>query len=153
MNTMTIRALSMLLMITGSAAFAQDAEKPSDDSSEARVCINTNNVRTFDGLTDLYLYVGEGANKHYLLTLKNPCPGLRFSQAIGLKNTTSRICSGGFGEVVFRDGPGNSFTNSCRIDKIERLENRDQAKERVAEYAKAASDANKGIDEAEKDPE
>jgi hypothetical protein len=142
--------LALLLTIFGPVAVAQEEGDSDMKESEERVCISSNRVRTFDAINDNYVYVGESANRHYLLTMWNRCLGLRHAQGIALKDTTSRICSGGFGEIVYRDRAGGGRMASCRIGKIERLENRDQAKERVEEYTKEQSDTNKGIDEAEK---
>lgn len=151
MNILRTGTLLLSLAIVCPIALAQDTEEDTADEAEPRICINRNSVRTFDAISDKYVYIGEGANRHYLLTMRNQCPGLKFAQAIGLRDTTSRICSDGFGEIVYRDSPGAMRMNSCRIGKIERLESRDQAKARVEEYTTEKSDANRGMDEAEEE--
>ena len=107
------------------------ADEHAEEAGEEKVCISSNLVRNFDGLDDQHVFVEERSKQYYLLTMRHRCNGLRHAQAIGLKDTTSRICSGGFGEVVFRErgiGP-----NSCRIEMIERVENKDEARAIIAE--------------------
>lgn len=107
------------------------ADDHTEDTGEEKVCINSNLVRNFDGLDDQHVFVEERSKQYYLLTMRHRCSGLRHAQAIGLKDATNRICSGRFGEVVFRErgiGP-----NTCRIETIERVENKDEARAIIAE--------------------
>ena len=122
-RTMNRSILVFMSVILSPAALA-DEHAP--EESEEKVCISSNLVRNFDGLTDQHVFVEERSKQYYLLTMRHRCTGLRNAQAIGLKDATSRICSGGFGEVVLRErgiGP-----NRCRIEMIERVENKDEAR-------------------------
>ena len=52
---------------------------------------------------------------------------------------TSRVCSDGFGEIIYRDRMGGRRMESCRIGTIERVESRDDA-EAIVEAREAAED-------------
>ena len=123
--------VSLILLGIGTALADEHASDEATEESSEKICISSNLVRNFDGLDDQHVFVEERSKNYYLLTMRQRCSGLRNAQAIGLKDTTSRICSGGFGEIVFRErgiGP-----NRCRIEKIERVENKDDARAIVAE--------------------
>ena len=123
--------LAVSTLILGAAAAADEHEEAPADESEEKVCIQSNLIRNFDGLSDDYLFVEQRQKEYFLLTMQFRCSGLRFAQGIALKDTTSRICSGGFGEVIFRErgfGP-----KTCRIEKIERVENKDEARAIIKE--------------------
>ena len=134
-------AIGLMLLLCALPALAEDEPEEQQNASEDKVCIRSNLVRNFDGLTDEYLFVEERSKKYYLLTLRPRCTGLRHARGIALKDTTSRICSGGFGEVIVRErgiGP-----RTCRIEKIESVENKDEARAIIAEreeYDKARKD-------------
>ena len=128
MKTRILLASAVAVALITPQALADDHEEA---PVEEKICISSNLVRSFDGLDDQHVFVEERSKDYYLLTMRQRCAGLRNAQAIGLKDATSRICNGGFGEVVFRErgiGP-----NRCRIDKIERVENKDEARAIVAE--------------------
>jgi hypothetical protein len=129
MNKMKV--LLLLSLVASPLAIAQDQsdEAAQEDDGEERVCIYSRNVRTFDAIDDQHIYVREGSDKHYLLTMKNRCFNLRSALGIAFKDTSSRTCSDGFGEIVYRDrmgGPGRR-QESCRIGTIERVESKDDA--------------------------
>mgnify|MGYP001824854983 FL=1 len=140
--------LTVTLLAVSPLAVSQDEGEEIADEEEA-VCINTNMVRSFDAFNDNYVYVRQGANQHFLLTMRNRCTGLRYAQGIAFKDTTSRICSDRFGEIVYRDRSMARGLQSCRIGKIERVESRDEAKALV----EGLSDQNRGMDEAEEEAE
>ena len=128
---MKIRILVASAVAGGLIATSAHADGHEDIAADEKVCISSNLVRNFDGLDDRHVFVEERTKNYYLLTMRHRCNGLRNANAIGLKDTTSRICSGGFGEVVFRErgiGP-----NKCRIETIERVENKDEARAIIAE--------------------
>ena len=123
-----------LFMLGFSSVLADEhATDEAVDQADEKICIRSNVVRNFDGLSDNHVFVEESSKKYFLLTTRNRCTGLRHAQAIAFKDTTNRICSGGFGEVVFRErgiGP-----TTCRIEKIERVENKDEARAIIDERA------------------
>ena len=143
MNFVKTCFIALPVIILGSFATAQEPEeeeRSNADETEERVCVNSRSIRTFDAISDEYVYVREGSNGHYLMTTQNRCFNLRHAQGIALKDATSRICSDGFGEIVYRNGLGSAARlESCRIDKIERVDSRDDAKA-IVEARKAAED-------------
>jgi len=124
-------ALSALLMATMSLASpllnAQD-EETIDSASTGRICISIRAIRSFDAFSNNHMYVKEGSSKHYLFTMRASCHNLRNSTGIAIKDGTSRVCSDGFGEVVFRDRMSSQRLQSCRIENIEQVESKDDAK-------------------------
>ena len=101
-------------------------EEGGAENQSSNVCVNSRTIRNFDAFTDEHIYVKEGGDKHYLFTMRGRCIGLKNSLAIAIKDTTSRVCSKSFGEVVYRDN--RNRTTSCRIDTIEVVESEDDAK-------------------------
>lgn len=120
-----LTGLSMMLI--GPIASGQDEGADAKEESE-RICLNVRSIRSFDALTDKFVYVKEGSSKHYLFTMRNQCFGLRNSMGIAIKDATSRVCSDGFGEILYRDRMGGRRLESCRIAEIERVENKDEAR-------------------------
>lgn len=129
--------VGLILAFIGQFAFAQEDEATGADDSNERVCVNVRAIRTFDALTDEYVYVRQGSNKHFLFTMRNRCHNLRNAQGIAIKDTTSRVCSDGFGEIVYRDRMGGRRLESCRIGNIEIVESKDDAKAIVAALKEA----------------
>ena len=139
--------LFLTMVVPGILAVPALADEHVDDFADEKVCINSNLVRNFDGLDDQHVFVEERSKNYYLLTMRLRCNGLRHAEAIGFKDATSRICSSGFGEVVFRErgiGP-----TSCRIATIERVENKDDARAIIAERKQWEKDK-KEMEKAEK---
>lgn len=130
MKAFTISIFMVLLLPAGSALLAQE-EETDEDASNERVCVNVRAIRTFDALTDQHVYVREGSDEHYLFTMQNRCFNLRMSHGIAIKDVTSRICSDGFGEIIYRDRAGGRRPQSCRIDTIERVDSKEAAEELV----------------------
>jgi hypothetical protein len=126
--------LTVLALLSG-AALADEhgdaaAEAADESKAEERVCFNRRQVNSFDGLSDRHVYIKEGTNNYYLLTMRNRCTGLRDANGIAIKDTMSRICANSFAEIMFRD---MGRVQRCRIGDIERVENKDEAKALVAE--------------------
>lgn len=139
MNLMKRCLIVLPVIMLGSFTLAQD-DGAEEEEKEERVCINSRSIRTFDAITDEYVYVREGSDEHFLMTTQNRCFNLRHAQGIALKDTTSRICSDGFGEIVYRDGMGSmARLETCRIDKIERVDSKEDA-EAIVEAREAAED-------------
>lgn len=130
--------LTATMSLTSTLINAQDEESTDEESTE-RICLNTRSIRSFDAFSDNHVYVKEGSSKHYLLTMRPGCRNLRNSNGIAIKDATSRVCSGGFGEIVYRDRMGSRQLMSCRIEKIEHAESKDDARA-LAEARKQAED-------------
>jgi len=129
-HTRTIVAVAALL-VSGLALANGAADKDTQDPVE-RVCIDSRLVRDFDALSDRHIVVQERRDNYYLLTTKNRCIGLRHALTIGLKDTTSRICSNRVGgEIIYRDF--ERLQRGCWIDTIVPVENKDEARAIVDE--------------------
>jgi len=124
--------VGLLLAFTSPVTFAQDDDAEDGNGSE-RICVNVRAIRSFDALTDNYVYVREGSSKHYLFTMRNRCHNLRNAMGIAIKDMISRVCSDGFGEILYRDQMGGRRLESCRIGSIEAVDSKDHAKEIVTE--------------------
>lgn len=118
--------VGLLLAIAGQFAYAEEASESVD-----KVCINSRLVKGFNALDDQHIFIEERMNEFYLITLRSRCLGLDFVHAIGFKDTTSRICSKGFGEIVYRDRVSRQL-EKCFIDTIEPVVSKDEAKEIIA---------------------
>jgi hypothetical protein len=117
-----------------SLAMAEEKKAAEVEKSSANVCVNSRTIRNFDAITDEHIYVEESGKKYYLFTMKNRCPGLRYSFTIAIKDTTSRVCSKAFGEVVYKDRGQRLM--SCRIDTIETVESKEEARALVEQRKK-----------------
>ena len=119
--------LMLILAMSISSAFAEEADEGADaEEATERVCVNKRTVSSFDAIDDQHIYIKATGNKHFLFTMQRRCFGLRGAQGIGIKDTMSSVCSGSFGEIVYRD-MGRRL-ESCRIDTIERVAGKDDAK-------------------------
>jgi hypothetical protein len=139
MKTLYPIAIGFALLAVVPVVLGQDLAEDADNSA-ARVCFNSRAVNNFDAFTDQHVYVREGSSRHFLLTMRNRCPNLRNANGIALKDTTSRICSDGFGEIVYRDRMSRMGLQTCRIGTIEVVESKDDAKA-IVESRKAAKKA------------
>ena len=149
MITRTILLASLALTFNCAVADEHEKAEPKsaqESATEEKACFNRRQVRSFDGLSDEHVYIKEGANDHFLLTMRNRCSGLRDARGIGIKDTMSRICSNSFAEIIYRD---MGRMQRCRIGDIERVENKDDAEALVAErqdYEKRKKDKKKDED-------
>lgn len=134
-------AVLALLLTSYSGIAADEATAPGDAESNAEnVCFDSGRVRNFDGLSDNFLFVEVNQKELYLLSMRNRCHGLRNAQLIAFNGTFRRACSDdNFVEVAVRD-MGRSTV--CRVENIERVESKDEAKA-VAEDREAAMKAEK----------
>ena len=136
--------LILILVLNTASAFADVAEDEAEEETVTeQVCVNKRNINSFDAIDDQHVYIKATGNKHFLFTMQRRCFGLRGANGIGVKDTTSRVCSDGFGEIVYRD-MGRRL-ESCRIDTIESVASKDDAKGLVSDR-KAAKQAEKASD-------
>jgi len=130
MTTWKATRYCWILLLICPLAYAQDenAEEANEEESDARVCVYTRNIDGFDALTDEHVFISARGNENYLFTMWSRCHGLRSAIGIAVKDTMSRVCSNGFGEIVYRD---LGRLESCRIDNIESVESKDAARELI----------------------
>ena len=127
--------LILILALSLTGAFAEEAEDEAEEEEAIeRVCVNKRNINSFDAIDDEHVYIKATGNNHYLFTMQRRCFGLRSAQGIGIKDTMSRVCSDGFGEIVYRD---MGRVQSCRIDTIESVASKEDAKGLVEDRKRA----------------
>jgi hypothetical protein len=139
MNIHSVCLAGIFALLICPLALAQEEDATGIEKSDAKVCVNSRTIRNFDAFTDEHIYVEESGKKYYLFTMKNRCPGLRYSFTIAIKDTTSRVCSKAFGEVVYKDRGQRLM--SCRIDTIEAVESKDNARMLVDQRTKDKDEA------------
>ena len=128
----------LILAMSVGSAFAEEADDDADEEEAVeRVCVNKRSINSFDAIDDEHVYIKASANDHYLFTMQRRCSGLRHANGIGIKDTMSRVCSDGFGEIVYRD---MGRMQSCRIDTIEPVASKDDAKGLVKDRKETKSD-------------
>ena len=130
----------LILVLTMGAinAFADDAdEEAAEEDVAKRVCVNKRSINSFDAIDDEHVYIKASSNKHFLFTMQRRCSGLRHANGIGIKDTMSQVCSKGFGEIVYRD---IGRMQSCRIDTIEPVASKDDARGLVEDRKETKSD-------------
>ena len=115
----------LLILVLAMGATSAFAEEPEEEATHAKVCVSKRNINSFNAIDDQHVYIKATGSRHYLFTLQRRCFGLRGANSIGVKDTMSRVCSGGFGEIVYRDMGGR--LESCRIDTVERVASKDDA--------------------------
>lgn len=103
------------------------------ESASRDDCFYIRSVNSWDAIDDKHIYIKEGVNDHYLLTMFSSCRGIKHAQAIALSNTMGRICPNDFGRVTYRDA---GMRTSCRIDNVERAASKEKA-EALVESRKA----------------
>ena len=130
--------LILVVTIGATNAFADDAdEQAAEEDAVERVCVNKRSINSFDAIDDEHVYIKASSNKHFLFTMQRRCSGLRHANGIGIKDTMSQVCSKGFGEIVYRD---MGRMQSCRIDTIEPVASKDDAKGLVKDRKETKSD-------------
>ena len=130
--------LILVLAMSVGNAFAEEADDDADEEEAAqKVCVNKRTINSFDAIDDEHVYIKASSNKHFLFTMQRRCSGLRHANGIGIKDTMSQVCSKGFGEIVYRD---MGRMQSCRIDTIEPVASKDDAKGLVKDRKETKSD-------------
>lgn len=130
---MTPRSVMRTALLAGVvlSASCTTATGPEETDTETvakeRVCINTRAVRSFDAFDDEHVYVHERTDKHFLLTTRSRCRDLRYSVSIALSDTTNRVCSGGFGKIIYRAQLLDGDLGSCTIGSIESVHSKEHA--------------------------
>jgi hypothetical protein len=114
----------LVLTLSGCTTSSEEVADDSPGAAE-KVCVSVRSISSFDAIDDRHLYIRATGNEHYLFTLHGVCRGLQSAHGIAVKETFSRVCSNGFGEIIFRDmGRG---LESCRIRNVEAVANKDDA--------------------------
>lgn len=138
MTSLKIAILGMVLLYASNGVGASE-ELVETGAIESKTCINTRLVRNFDAITDKHLFVEERSKKYYLITLQSRCFNLQSAHAIAFADSMSITCSKGFGEIIYRDSLSGQLESS-RIDTIEPVESKEDAKAIVAARAAVKED-------------
>jgi hypothetical protein len=141
MRLKSLLALQALSFAIGSSVTAQEEENApvQTDVEEidvevlladtTRACFNTREIRSFDAISDEYVFVEGRGDEQYLLSMWGPCFGLRNSVGIAISNDFSRVCSNQSARIVYRD---SGRMQSCRIRTVEAVASQEVA-ERIVE--------------------
>jgi hypothetical protein len=117
----------LILALSATGAFADEAEDEAEEEEAIeRVCVNKRSINSFDAIDDQHVYIKATGNNHYLFTMQRRCFGLGGAYGIAVKDTMSRVCSDGFGEIVYRDR--GQRLQSCRIGTIEEVASKEDAR-------------------------
>jgi hypothetical protein len=127
---------SLLLVAHGVMAQSEDedeavtrTETTAELPATEEACFNTREVRSFDALTDRFVYVETRGDEHYLLTMSGVCLNLRSAVGITIASEFSRVCSSGRARIQYRDF---GRLQTCRIFRVESVPDKETA-ERVVE--------------------
>lgn len=121
----TVLALALPAAVLGGCASV-----PAADRAKARKdCINTRQINVMSPLDDQHVFVKVGADRNYLLTMEDRCPGLRRARRLAVWEATSRVCGDGVSLLAFEE-PGVGSMR-CRIEKIESVRDKSEAVERI----------------------
>lgn len=91
------------------------------------------NINGYSVIDNEHLVLNGGASRHYLVTLRHRCPGLRFGAEVGTSFPSTTTLYTPFLEYVYtRDD------NRCFIDTIEPVDSVDTARTLVEQRTTAA---------------
>lgn len=97
--------------------------------------IRLQNINGYTVIDDEHLVLDGGARRHYLVTLRRRCPGLRFGAEIGLSFPSTTTLYTPFLEYVY-----TTDDMRCFIDTIEAIDSLDAARALIEERAAAQED-------------
>lgn len=119
-------------LISLSAASAQDAESaaPIDPAAEPPRCVRLVNVNGYTVIDNQHLVLNGGVSRHYLVTLRHSCAGLRFGTQLGTTfDRNERVCRPFVEYVIDADG------FRCPVKQVEEVESLEAARELIAARA------------------
>jgi len=97
------------------------------------------NINGYSVIDNEHLVLNGGANRHYLVTLRHRCPGLRFGAEVGTSFPSTTTLYTPFLEYVYtRDD------TRCYIDTIEVIDNLDAARALIEQRSSADGGAATG---------
>lgn len=102
-----------------------------DDLDPAR-CVTIRTISGYTVIDDRHLLIRGGPSRHYLVTTRQRCSGMRFGVQIGTSfSDNQRICQPHLEFVIPDDGW------RCLIDTIEEVDSREHARDLIARRAAA----------------
>jgi len=121
MTKFTVAIIMLALVFLAGCASTESTQ----DSASNDDCFRIRQVNSWDAIDKKHIYIKEGVSNHYLLTMFSSCPGVKYAKAIALSNHMGRVCPNDFGRITYRDA---GMQSSCRIDNVERVASKDEAK-------------------------
>lgn len=114
------------------AAPGAQADADDDDLDPAR-CVRIRTISGYTVIDDRHLLIRGGPSRHYLVTTRQRCSGMRFGVQIGVSfSDNQRICQPHMEYVIPDDGW------RCLIDTIEEVDSPDHARDLIGRRAAAA---------------
>ena len=93
-------------------------------------CVQVGSIDGYSVIDDRHAVLNSGASRHYLVTTRSRCAGLRHGVALGTSfDGPQRICNPQFEYLVPEDGW------RCAIETIEEVESREAAQALVEQRA------------------
>lgn len=127
------------LSCPGCAATAQEARSAAAPAP-ARERIRLVNINGYTVIDREHLVLNGGANRHYLVTLRHRCTGLRTGVHIGTSFPSTTTLTPPFNEYVLVGEP----SERCYIDTVETVESVEAAEALVAARVAAEEEGGTG---------
>ena len=139
MTRLNAALLGLALAAFGtSSVHAQDAvtNGASEPAPEPPRCVRLVNINGYSVIDDAHLVLNGGASRHYLVTLRRNCSGLRFGAQLSTTlRSSGRVCQPIVENVITSDGW------RCPIDTVEEVESLEAAEALIAARAHAEANA------------
>jgi len=104
------------------------------------------NINGYSVIDNQHLVLNGGVRRHYLVTLRNRCPGLRFGAEVGLSFPSTTTLYTPFLEYVYTRDDGRCFIDTIEpVDSVEAA--RALVEERSAEQETDDDDATGSTDQ------
>ncbi|KAA5805001.1 hypothetical protein F1654_03120 [Alkalicaulis satelles] len=111
------------------AGVAQEVLDEDDDLDPAR-CVRIRTISGYTVIDDRHMLIQGGPSRHYLVTTRQRCSGLRFGSRVGVSfGANERICRPFMEYIIPEDGW------RCMIDTIEEVDSPDHARDLIARRA------------------
>lgn len=135
MTRLNAALLGLALAAFGTSGVqAQDAatDGASEPVAEPPRCVRLVNINGYSVIDGAHLVLNGGASRHYLVTMRRSCSGLRFGAQLGTTlRSTGRVCQPIVENVITSDGW------RCPIDTVEEVESLEAAEALIAARAEA----------------
>lgn len=132
-----LAGLGGLALLAGSTALAQDTAEPGAPPPQERIRLV--NVNGYSVIDREHVVLNGGARRHYLVTLRHRCSGLRSGVRIATSFPATTTLHPPYIEYIHVGDRVSSM--GCAIDTIEEVESVETARTLVAERAAAAQAA------------
>jgi len=116
------------------AALLAPSGAPAATGQSERACVHLRNINNYTVIDDRHLVLTGGASRHYLVTTRTRCSGMRYGAQIATSfGETARLCPP-IAEFIIPDDGWR-----CLIDTVEEVDSVDAARELIQTRAAAAS--------------